>query len=76
MIRAPLKTHFFRGSGVSPVLKPSCIVYTLWFSVRIFSPQAPTFGATTKKSLFLEAPMNLLSSYLMPVYIEARGCRC
>lgn len=69
MIRAPLKTHFFRGSGVSPVLKPSCIVYTLWFSVRCLL-------ATTKKSLFLEAPMNLLSSYLVPVYIEARGCRC
>ena len=67
MIWAPLKTRFFRDSGVSPVLESSCITYTLRFSVRYFL-------ALTKKSLFLEAPMSIC--VVVPIYFLSRGCRC
>ena len=41
--------HFFRDYFVSPVLKSSCIIYTLRFSARHFL-------VLTKKLLFLEIP--------------------
>jgi len=79
MIWVPLKMRFFRDSGVSPVLEypkhslrswgrlSSCITYTLRFSVRYFL-------ALTKKSLFLEVPINIC--LVVPIYFLSRGCRC
>jgi hypothetical protein len=63
--------HFFRDSGVSSVLKSSCITYTFRFCARWLLGQSPRptgqpsavvsaalrLLALTKKSLFLEAPL-------------------
>jgi hypothetical protein len=59
--------HFIRDCGVSSVLEPSCITYTLRFSALAscvaLSPAsmqscARDFLALMKKSLFLETPLN------------------
>ena len=68
MIRAPLKTHFFRDNGVASERLLLAISYSsphvsyihCGYPWGTSSLKVPTVGATTKKSLFLEAPMNLV----------------
>jgi len=55
ILRALLKMHFFRGSGVSFVLESSCMPYTLRFCVR-------RFLVLTKKLLFFRGSLKLKKS--------------
>lgn len=65
---APLEIVYFRDCCVSSMLESSCVPYTLRFS-------SGCFLALTKKSYFLELPLNKTHQRKIPAYAQYNGIR-